>query len=60
MESDGMDSETMPVKWVCQGYRGMDTYKGEVVVEAEDEDAAVRKAFGMVPFADTFEVRRWS
>ena len=48
------------MKWRCQGYRGMDRYKGEFTVEAETYEEAERKAWREHPFADVIEIERFN
>jgi len=42
-------------KYTCQAYRGMDTYKKPVIVEAANSSEAAQKAMTLVPFGDTMQ-----
>lgn len=51
--------------WTCQGYRYMDSYKGEFTVQADKGEftvqaetfaEAMRKAWDELPFADLIEI----
>lgn len=43
------------MKWLCQAYRGMDTYRAPIEVEANTSEKAAQKAMMLVPFGDVMQ-----